>query len=186
MSDDLKCMVFLDLEETVIDNWQDGNLLLANIDCIEEFINGRDKTFGGVVAPGAPLVNMRLGLMSWAVWDAKDKAEFNSRFRPHLEHLLKRKFDDEIVWSMADWSRELCKFSNKLISKDDMFDMFGKVEVLFSLARKHSEFKGNRVFLIDDAVEHFLTQKSLDHQSVVEIRNINTMRKCHAKISINR
>jgi hypothetical protein len=56
--------------------------------------------------------------------------------------------------------------------------MFGKVEVLFSVARKHEEFKGKTIFLIDDAVEHLLTQKSHANKSVVEVRNIlNMIRK---------
>lgn len=175
--DEPNCFVFLDLEETIIDTWQDGNILGHGVDRICEFINGKDKWFQNntILAPATPLLNMKLGLMSWAVWDHKDKEAFNTRFRPHLEQLLDCKFDDRFVLSMDDWAQLIFRHFNKKFSRQDLFDIFSKPEVLFALARTNPDFHKSTVFLIDDAYEHLMTFKSPRNKCHVEIRNINNM-----------
>jgi hypothetical protein len=172
-------IVFLDLEETVIDDWENGDLLLENIEKIAVFLNGKDITWKGqpdnYTSTATPLLNMRLGLMSWAVWDDVDKGKFNKRFRPHLEALLNRKFDDELVWSMNDWCAQLFKHSHLLLSKNDVFDIFGKEQFLFKFCQVHPLFKDNTVFLIDDVVEHQLTCKSFINRCTTQTCNIKKM-----------
>lgn len=176
------CFVFLDLEETVINNWEDQQFLLSNIDKIEEKLNGRTLRFpplkaGGetIESPAAPIINLRLGLMSWAVWDEKDKQSFNKNIRPHLETMLRRRFDDSVVWSMDDWADQLLKYRHKKVDRADLFDLLNKPEVLFMLMNKHPEFKNSFVFLIDDAFEHQMHARSFDWKCSVEINNINHM-----------
>lgn len=155
-------LVFLDLEETVIDNWENGWLLPAKIAIIKEMLSEVTPT---------------IGLMSWAVWDDKDKEKFNETLRPELENALGFKFDDRFLWSMNDWADQLFKFHGKVFSRQDLFDCFGKHEVLFMVSRCHPEFKGKRVALFDDTVEHCLNWNSQNNQCSVVMQNINELAK---------
>lgn len=119
----------------------------------------------------------RVGLMSWAVWHFADKEQFESRFRHDLEFMLQHQFDDKLVWSMDEWAVEIFKHRRKKVSRDDMFDMFGKQEVLLSLARNHPEFKGHEVVLFDDAVEHMMEFRCPSNECNVKFINIDTMLK---------
>ncbi len=174
-----QCFVFLDLEETVIDDWSTRNFLVRNIDKIEAFLNGRDVVIKNgnkpIVSPATPLLNMRLGLMSWAVWDSRDKAIFVNEIQPELEKMLGCKFDPSYIWSMDDWAKAILGNFNKKIDRDDMYDLYGKPEVLIALARTNPEFKNSTIFLIDDAYEHLMTFMSHKRECVLEFRNINEM-----------
>ena len=155
-------IVFLDLEQTLIDNWENGWLLPEKI-----------KVIRGLCAP----FDAKVGLMSWAVWDENDKAKFNSELRPELEKALGMKFSDEFVWSMDDWAKQLFEFRGKKISREDLFDIFGKEEVLFMLSRCHPAFKGHTVILFDDVVENKLSCHSKMNDCEVLIYNIDEIVK---------
>lgn len=155
-------IIFLDLEETLIDNWENGWLL-----------PGKIKTIRGLRAP----FDAKVGLMSWAVWDEKDKAKFNSELRPELEKALGMKFSDEFVWSMDDWAKQLFEFRGKKISREDLFDIFGKHEILFMVSRCHPAFKGHKVILFDDVVEDNLSWHSKMNDCEVLIYNIDEIVK---------
>lgn len=174
--------VFLDLEETCIDDWTTGVLLEKNLAKIEEFLNGRDRVIAPfkknqepIVSKATPIINLRLGLMSWAVWNDADVREFNELLRAPIEAAIKRKFDEDLIWSMKDWAKAIAESSNKVLLENDMFDLYGKPEVLFSLMRNHPMFDQSTIFLIDDAYEHQLTLKSYVRHVTVEFQNINEM-----------
>lgn len=155
-------IVFLDLEETLIDNWENGWLLPAKIAIIKEMLSE---------------FSPKIGLMSWAVWDDADKVKFNIRLRPELEEALEASFDDDFLWSMDDWAKQLLALHGKRISREDLFDCFGKHEVLFMVSRCHPLFKGEHVVLFDDAVEHCLNWHSHMNDCRVLIQNIDELAK---------
>lgn len=135
-----KNIIFLDLELTVIHSWEDPVLLMFNFEKIR-----------GILPE-----NAHVGLMSWAVWDKKDKDKFNQSLRGEIEDALGIKFSDELLWSMDDWCSELAKNSVKKLTREDLFDCFTKHEVLFMMSRCHPAFRNSNVQLIDDTVEHML------------------------------
>jgi hypothetical protein len=151
-------LVFLDLEETVLDNWDDANMLMGNVRWLQKRL---------------ALVNCTLGLMSWAVWDEKDKTKFNSEMRPMLEEALGMPFDNRFVWSMDEWAEQVFKHHGKKVSRQDLFDLMGKQEVLFVLSRCHPDFKDNNLLLVDDAVEHDLSCLSVKNNCTVTMKNVN-------------
>lgn len=155
-------IIFLDLEETLIDNWENGWLLPEKVNAIR--------------AMCAPF-NAKVGLMSWAVWDESDKVKFNTNLRLELEEALGAKFSDDFVWSMDDWAKQLLEFQGKSVSRKDLFDIFGKHEVLFMVSRCHPAFKGHNVILFDDAVEDNLSWHSKANDCKVLICNINEIVK---------
>lgn len=160
-------LVFLDLEETLVDNWNDGNLLEVGLHRTREFL----KELKEVGAPPAVV-----GLMSWAVWNSDDKVDFDKRFRPFLEAELRVKFDPQFFWSMDDWCTELLKHAKKKLDRADLFDMFGKEEVLMRLARCHPAFRDREVFLVDDRVNHELVCHVPQTGCLVTLLNVNEMR----------
>lgn len=145
-------IVFLDLEQTVIDNWSNANFLSENIEIIKAGLRDGD----------------RLGLMSWAVWDGTDKERFNQVIRVDLEIALGTVFEDELILSMTDISDIILKNRKKWISREDMFDLFSKEECLLSLLRMKWFPRGEIVVLIDDAVDHTL-QFTLNDTNVMFI-----------------
>ena len=177
-----KNYVFLDLEETCIDDWGTATPLVQNLQKIDWFVNGKEiiipplkKNQEPVVSPAAPMVNLHLGLMSWAVWDRDDKQRFLEKMREPIEKAIKRQFDESLILSMEDWARLVFECSGLRVTREDMFDIYGKPDVLFMLMRKHPMFINSTTFLVDDAYEHQLTLTSHKRAAIVEFHNINDM-----------
>lgn len=158
-------VVFVDLEETLVDVWHEGNFLEVGLRRTRKLLD--DLMLDSGVKP-------QLGLMSWAVWDSKDLVDFNRRFRGVLESELRTKFAMEHTLSMDDWSHLVLTETKKRLSRQDMFDMFGKEEVLSRLVRsKH--FLNTKVFLVDDRVSHNLHVECPEFASSVTFLNVNEM-----------
>lgn len=138
-----KNLILLDLEETVIDNWDNGCILRGKVSKIKDFLSNFDPS------------DTELGLMSWAVWDDRDVKAFDKRFLTDILTALDwPEFNH--TWSMDDWNKMIGRCSCKHYSKQDMFDMFTKEHVLLILAMKHERFKNCNIYLIDDTVPHGL------------------------------
>jgi hypothetical protein len=157
-------LLFLDLEETLIDSWSNTLMLPSKLKLIQ-------RMFAHLV----PTV----GLMSWAVYHDADKVVFNDTLRADLEEALGMTFSDDLVWSMDDWAKQLFAYSGKKVSRDDLFDCFSKHEVLFMLSRVHPAFRNQEVFLVDDAVEHELSWHSKVNNSTVKVLNVDELLKSH-------
>lgn len=85
MSKQYPIHLFIDLEETVIDDWYNKNFI--NIDKIKDMIKYLNPD--------------HLHIFSAAVWDLDDVNEFNNKLRDNLEILLKRKIDQVISMEYA-------------------------------------------------------------------------------------
>jgi hypothetical protein len=152
-------LILLDLEETVIEDWSNMSLMPRECMAIRSFLR--------TCHPGATI-----GLMSWAVWHDKDKALFNKHLRDELEAVLEVKFSDEWLLSMDDWAKMLFHHCKKKLSRDDLFDCFGKQEVLFLASRFVPAFKDQFVLLVDDVVEHGLHWESPQNNCTVTMENV--------------
>ena len=155
-------LVFLDLEETLIDEWANMMLMPQRCAAVHKLLKEN--------------AGCRVGLMSWAVWHDKDKATFINDLQPLLEEVLDVKFDPELIWSMDDWARELVH-AKKRIPRQDLFDCFGKHEVLFMLSRCHPTFKDQSVVLVDDVAEHGLEWRSVTNNCYARMVNVKQLCK---------
>lgn len=158
-------LTFLDLEETVVDNWENGFLLLPKVDKLRELLASMSEQHGTV----------RLGLMSWAVWDERDKAKFVNDLQDFLETNLNCKFDPDLLWSMDDWCKEVLKCTGRKVERSDLFELFGKEEVLFTLAKKHPLFKNETVLFVDDTATHNMSVLVPGQNCVLKCLNVNAM-----------
>lgn len=153
----MKNVVLLDLEMTLIRSWDDPQLLLSNIEKIKQLIPK----------------NARLGLFSWAIYDDRDLERFEKQLQPVIEEHLGICFDDGLLWSMDDICQQLAWYGRKVLTREDLFDCFGKAEILFLLTRCHPSFTGCQVSLIDDTVEHGLIWHSLQNGCTAQLINID-------------
>lgn len=143
-------IVLLDLEECLIDDWFSRNVLHYNIEKIKQ---------SGILMPDQSMGvhDVKVGLMSWAVANTADVADFNANLREPIEEALGVKFHQAWPISMQDYADKVFEARLMRVSTEDMYDVFRKEEVLLTLARKSDHFEGREVVLIDDAVDHNLT-----------------------------
>jgi hypothetical protein len=159
-------IVLLDLEETVIDSWDDP---------VWQFKGQQVKKFlHGEWLPHPTPMQCKLGIMSWAIWDHRDIDTFNKHHREWLEGCLNFKFDDDLIFSMDDWARAVFEETRCKVSRQDLFDVCKKEDVLFKL-RNSSMFHHTATWLIDDAVNKHDIIECLENRSKFYIRNVNSL-----------
>lgn len=132
-------LVLVDLEQTLIESWEEPFLLRGRAALIRDFLAAHPEA--------------ELGLMSWAVYHDHDLATFRQRLQPDLEAFLGRCFAPRWTLHLDQWGLELGRCTRKQLSREDLFDLFGKAEVFLMLARFHPEWAGQEVVLFDDAFE---------------------------------
>lgn len=137
---DRPTLVLLDLEETVVDDWQSRNFLWHKMERVKRFLEQFHP--------------FTLGLMSWAVWDDGDLRVFHDELEGPLSEFFGSTF--EAAWSLDQWQNRLLKCKGLKAERKDMFDCFGKHETLF-MCRNDPLFANRRVLLVDDVVEHGLS-----------------------------
>lgn len=130
-------LVLVDLEETLIKSWQEPHLLPGRATMVKDFL---------IAHPGA-----QMGLMSWAVYHDRDMQVFCEDMQPMLETFLEHTFSRRWTLPLDRWGQELFGCTGKRLPREELFDVFGKVDVLLALARHHPEWVGQEVVLFDDA-----------------------------------
>ena len=148
--------IFLDLEETLIESWSDRTLLVNNVAAIDRHIKDKLKESRQLIGrrfTNSPLMMPRFGLMSWAVWDDKDKTEFQQEIQPWLEEQMRITFSQELIVSMDEWTTLVRRNTVLKLTRQDLFD-FGKESLMFWLRNATNDFPEGEITLIDDAVEH--------------------------------
>jgi hypothetical protein len=124
--------VFLDLEETVINNWDEG--LLANTSQVREFL--------------ATLAVTQFTVFSFAVWNEQDQRDFDRRHRRVLEKAL----DCRVAAcpSVADFMAADTELTGvQFDSLTDFISIRGKVGAFTNWVRFHGI---SRALLVDDVV----------------------------------
>jgi len=167
--------VFLDLEETVIESWNNPDWLSLKADIIREVINvlKRENT------------TVQLGLMSWAVWDDADKKVFNKKLREPIEQSLKLEFSDDLILSMDDWIQLVMVNSGMRLSRADVHDLSSKETILFWLRDAKHDFPTGSIILIDDAIKHDDCIISPEGDRKITMKNIdNLVKLCRIEMNV--
>lgn len=148
--------VFLDLEETVIDNWD--NAALVNTTKVKDWL--------------ASLGVSKVRLFSFAVYDQRDKDRFNTLLKPFLERVLEVEFLDSP--SVDDF-----QVADTLVtglhwdSRHDFIQVRGKLDAFRSWC-KHKFDKQHNI-LLDDAVPN-ATWKNDDSGLVLQYVNVDKLK----------
>lgn len=148
----MKKILFLDLENTVIDTWE-GQNIVSNKNQIREWI--KSHNFDEVV------------VFSFAIWNDDDKAEFKGNIKPRLESIFDIKFNEE-VFSIEDIKRFTQNQMKCLVDRDDIF-AFGKQQGFINTVMQR--FQGNFCVLLDDMVRNTKFH-DLDSNTIMITKNI--------------
>lgn len=151
----MKKILFLDLENTVIDTWYDQNIVSDKVK-IKEWI---ERHFFDEVV-----------VFSFAIWNDDDKIEFKIHIKNRLESVFEIKFNEE-VFSIEDIQRFTQNQMKCLVDRDDIF-AFGKHQGFINTVMQR--FKGNICVLLDDMVSN-TRFTDFDSNTVMVTKNVKTI-----------
>ena len=130
----MKTILFLDLENTIIDTWDNRNIC-SNWKSIKSWIS---------------CINFdEVHVFSYAIWNQDDIRTFKDSIAPSIEEVLKIRFNDKVL--DVDLMRVICANHLKIrMNKDDFFT-FMKKEISFRIICEEN-FSGCECILLDDMV----------------------------------
>lgn len=159
-----KKILFLDLEDTVIDDF--SNMNLKNIEKVKSWI--KKECFDEV------------RLFSFAIhYDACIK-KFNTYLKHVLEDQLEIKINDDIFCTYYQY-RAIGKYYMEYIEHDELFDVIGKKRAF--IAWCNINYSGNHCVLLDDAFKdetiiqynNFTLIDFVLIKDGIDIRNVNNV-----------
>lgn len=144
--------IFLDLEETVIDEWRTHNFLEERATAIRDFVRDTIDRREEILGETFPV---RWGVMSWAIETMRDVVTFNETMREGLESFFDITFDDRLIWTVEDWRSAINCNSPFNLNRDDFADFGSKENTLFWLRNApEGDLPLGFITLIDDVVSH--------------------------------
>jgi len=152
--------IFLDLEETLIESWDIPDWLPDNAEAIKTFIQS-------LHGPA------QFGIMSWAIWNERDREAFIKKLMCPIEDGLGIEFQNSLILTMEDWAQLVLSQSGLRVAYDEVAH-FGKETILFWL-RHAKDFPKGEIFLIDDTVEHNDCIISLEKTRKITMKNVKKM-----------
>lgn len=144
-------VLFLDLENTVIDDWYEGNFLLSRIEKIKEWIELESFCGNNFDC---------LGLFSWAVNDFNDLKTWEKQFKDMLESLFNLKFEQRLLYTVQDVKRLLCtnrRMKQSSVGDSEFFDVWSNKSLTFTEVCVTDIFRNTQVqhaTLVDDIAWH--------------------------------
>lgn len=129
-------ILFLDLEETVIEEW--GNPFLINIPWLRKFIRKEEFT--------------DFGIFSFAISNERDSRHFHTRLKDGIQDSLGIEFNKDLVTTTQDMKSIIAKRRRILPSKfsdQDFSDFFLKDTAFLEFA---STFENTKLTLVDDTI----------------------------------
>lgn len=132
----MKKILFLDLEGTVIDAWETGNIIaIPEFQKVKEYIKDFEPD--------------EIHIFSYAIWNEKDEDDFENIHKVFIEE----NFDIEInKWYSIKHFISVSEKIYKCMMDAGDFHSFNKKQVFFPLFC-NEEFKNCRCMLLDDTVE---------------------------------
>jgi len=134
-------ILFLDLEDTIIEEWD--RPFLINVDKIKSFIDNNSFT--------------DFGIFSYAIHNQSDLALFKRDMKPVIEKALGIKFNDKFIWTPSHVQESLIKHKKIAGAEwDDVFIWTDKADGFQIICKYHFRFDSsfNVCHLIDDSVDN--------------------------------
>lgn len=154
----MNTLVLFDLEQTLIDEWSNPVLWHDHNPSILRWL----RTLGPFTS----------GLLSFAVWDDKDKHHFNANLRAPIEHAFGFAFSDEWMLTKNQLLDKARVWERKpFLDSSDFDDFFNKRKVVEDLWLNEFQTPNTRVILIDDTVPNFRVQALDVDNCVLELVN---------------
>lgn len=125
--------LFLDLENTIIDSWE--NLIVLNNPKVQQKIRAINP--------------QKIGIYSFAIW--KDKEIFKTMLFAEISKTYNIEIDLELLYSVPDIIK-ICGFEPKM-KPNEFIKSYGKELSFIQFSKKKFGGNENEIFLIDDLVE---------------------------------
>lgn len=131
-------ILFLDLEQTIIDVWHEANIIKEQVPFIKEVIRKFKPE--------------HIGIFSFAIDNDDDKEHFRNKMKSDIEEAIETKVNMQHVISVQEMIK-LVKKVNHTVGMDfqDFFTWFNKEKALIDCL-KALNFQG-RACLVDDTVD---------------------------------
>ena len=150
-----KVNIYIDLEQTIISNWDDG--FLINTEKVRDFLKSHN-------AEG-------FHVFSFAVWNDADRFVFNTRFKSVLENALESKV--LTCNTCEDFMRDDTEFTSlRFDSLTDYISIRGKVGAFMNWTA--SNHAGTTNFLVDDVVPNAVWENQ-DTRTKCVFVNVNSL-----------
>jgi len=137
-------VLYLDLEGTIIKDWQEPVILWSKVDRIKRMIE-IDETQGELG---------KLGIFSWAIWDDKDKQKFEDTLYKPISNAIGMQIDLDSIPSVDDLVTLFSTEGYTRHERQDIFDFYNKESAFIKYCRLH--YKEGSFILMDDVVTTFL------------------------------
>lgn len=153
----MKKVLFLDLEETIINDWWSRKLV--NVHKLRKYIRLNSIS--------------TIGIFSFAIFDDNDRKDFSDNMHSWLEEVLEVTISDELIPTVEDVVKIVShqKRILPLITARDFFDFFDKRSAFEYYCTNDYRFADHKCTLIDDAVKN--TRLILDDREIITI-NVDT------------
>lgn len=143
-------MVFIDLEQTVIDDWWSATPINLHL---RSELSGKDVI-----------------IFSFALLNLQDKIEFNKRIKPEIEQVFGCKIIDAVL--MSDVTKEIAlKFNNlhffDVVDEIDYRNTLGKQDLFLRYCQKFSD---SAIFLFDDMVDNIVVLDKLRKNRITLVK----------------
>ena len=115
--------IFLDLEETVIDDWFNGVFLLNKITKIKQKLNSIENS---LIAEKLlkKTHTKKLIIFSLAIINKEDIVKFNTKYKHVIENMFNLKIDEIVIFDEVLWTNIAKKHNITPLKTDNMFDVF--------------------------------------------------------------
>jgi len=174
----MKTLILFDLEETLIESFDDAAILTGNVNKIKRAIDARKFAHDLIASLAEPPEEhtFEFGWMSWAIWEWT-VGEY--QLATEVIQVLDRDHDFNCQqrwstlsdWSMVAWANLILKHTRSHFKRSELSQYFSKEDILLKVREEFKEF--DRVILFDDTVEHGLTIES--SHCTIEFQNIKDM-----------
>jgi hypothetical protein len=173
MQNTTKMNVFLDLENTVIDDWFSCIFLNQKIDKINNILQNLSIKFNKTIVNNE---NINLILFSAAVVNNEDLNRFNKDIKPILEEKLNLKFADVFIFSDENCFELAKQKGIKPLETDTLHDifLFNIKEEIFNIIAKPNEIN----ILFDDTVADKIVFEDLNFHNIDTAQTIKIFVHC--------
>ncbi len=148
--------VFLDLEQTVIDSWD--NPLLMNVEKIRDTLDLLSVT--------------EVGIFSFAIWNDEDKVDFEKRgIKLAIENALNVKITQ--ILTIPQIAKEIFWKTGMQLELTEFITLWGKQRAFidWAMVTHQKTDKDTTIVLIDDVVQN-LTITDHDRGIIIELMKI--------------
>jgi FMN phosphatase YigB (HAD superfamily) len=157
-------IVLFDLEETLIESWEDPTLLCGQFPKILSWVKEQG--------------DFRAGLFSWAVWDANELKKFNKGLRQQIEEVHGFRFDDELMFTRNFFLNKFREwFMMPWMDCDDFTAFFKKRQAIEEVWLRMFDQPNTELVFIDDTIPSMMLIRDDVEHNTLQLVDVKTLKR---------